>query len=763
MKESKVITDMLERTKSALNTLFKPEFYRLTDESAKEKFLNLLSIPGLCLHDTIKEQLAELIKYRNPSRKFSNEELSQGVLEFFNGRPIEDYGVWVFYPWSNRLVHLLDEKEFIEVRTSRNQYKITPDERDVLQKKKIGIIGLSVGQSVAVTLAMERICGELRLADFDLLELTNLNRIRTGVHNLGIAKVYSVAREIAEIDPFLTVRCFPEGINDNTMDAFFTEGGKLDLMIEESDGFDIKILSRYKARELKIPVLMEASDRCMVDVERFDLEPARSILHGLVDHLDIKTLKSLRTTEEKIPYMLDVLGIDTASPRLKASMLEIEQTINTWPQLASAVTMGGGITADVARRLLLGYFKDSGRYFVDVEELIGNKLVKVQKQQEITLETNNPELLKDLVNGTPQVLEDAEIEKLVEAACLAPSLGNSQPWKWYQNEGDLYLTVDSDRLLKSSDPENTYLYLACGAAIENLCLEANNTSIKGKVQSFPLKSNPDLIARLQFEREVAKQESALASYIPLRHTNRAFANSKPVTEQELESLIHSFRNAANSDLSFIQDKSTIHALAGIYGRSERLRLLDVCLNTEYFENELQTAKFSSQKTGYPLSQLHAPVAMQYATAVFQDRRVGEHIMDWGKGQSLEKYHERVFDSTPAIGIVQIQNKSPESLLQLGRSIQRLWLEAQALGLSFHPVCLPSIIPVLFRLNANNNKHWPENIFCLHERLTHDIDTIFTKLGKPVPVFMFRIFNSDNPVKKTTRLDLKSVFKNLNKK
>ena len=46
---------------------------------------------------------------------------------------------------------------------------------------------------------MERICGEIRLADFDILELTNLNRIRTGVHNLGLSKTYSVAREISEI------------------------------------------------------------------------------------------------------------------------------------------------------------------------------------------------------------------------------------------------------------------------------------------------------------------------------------------------------------------------------------------------------------------------------------------------------------------------------------------------------------------------------------------------------------------------------------
>jgi hypothetical protein len=44
----------------------------------------------------------------------------------------------------------------------------------------------------------------------------------------------------------------------------------------------LKILLREKARALRLPVLMETSDRGMLDVERFDLEPDRPILYGKV-------------------------------------------------------------------------------------------------------------------------------------------------------------------------------------------------------------------------------------------------------------------------------------------------------------------------------------------------------------------------------------------------------------------------------------------------------------------------------------------------
>ena len=43
---------------------------------------------------------------------------------------------------------------------------------------------------------------------------------------------------------------------------------------------DIKAILREGARARRIPVLMATSDRGLVDVERFDLEPQRQILHG---------------------------------------------------------------------------------------------------------------------------------------------------------------------------------------------------------------------------------------------------------------------------------------------------------------------------------------------------------------------------------------------------------------------------------------------------------------------------------------------------
>ena len=352
---------------------YEPIFFVLKIKNQEAEFIKLFKeSSNISIHDEIQGQLEELIKLRHPSKKLSEKELAAEIKHHLGNTPKEFYGVWVYYPWLNKMVHLLDKEEFIEVRTNRNQYKITPEEENILTTKKIGIIGLSVGKAIAMTIATERICGELVLADFDVIELSNLNRIQTGVQNFGVKKTIVVAREIAEIDPYLKVTCYHDGLTEENINDFFTKDGKLDICIEVCDGLLSKIQARQKAKELKVVVVMDTNDKGMIDIERFDLEKNRPIFHGLIEHLDTELLKIAKTNEEKLPYVSAIIGYNTMSKRLKTSLKEIGKSITTWPQLASSVSLGAAITCNTCRRILLNEFNNSGRYFVDIDQIIND-------------------------------------------------------------------------------------------------------------------------------------------------------------------------------------------------------------------------------------------------------------------------------------------------------------------------------------------------------------------------------------------------------
>lgn len=755
----------LKISQAKLEIAFKPVFYRLKNAAELVEFQKTLELPAITITDQITEQISEYIKIKNPHRKFSAEELETEVTKHIGNTLIDLYGVWVYYPWSKRLVHILDEQEFIEVRTSRNQYKITPKERDILLKKKIGVIGLSVGQSVSVTLAMERICGELRLADFDKLELTNLNRIRTGVHNLGLEKVYSVAREIAEIDPYIKVVCFKEGLTEKNMDDFFTKDGKLDLLVEESDGFDIKILCRYKARELKVPVIMEASDRCMVDVERFDLEPSRSILHGIVDHLDIPTLKSLKTNEEKIPYMLDVLGLETTTPRLKASMIEMQQTITTWPQLASAVTMGGGITADVSRRMLLNQFTQSGRYYVDIDELIGNKTNPSDPIASIHNPGKKPVVdevymkrMVETVKVSSSQLKQEDAKQIVEAAIAAPSNGNFQPWKWFFNEGNLFLFKDLLEKDLFTDPKHINSFLSLGATLENASLKANELGYKLSSNLFPLGNGENLIAICSFEPVAHLTKDSLAPFIFKRHTNRTAGTRKTISNEVLRNISNVIKNNTDISLSFTSEVGNIEKISQMVGICERIRLLHPQGHNDYFTKELKWAKKGESVTeGVDIKTLSVPASVETALKVISNPSVAHLLNNWEKGIAFEKLQYSITSTSSAIGLITVSRPSENGYLEAGMAMERVWLEATKNNLAFQPICLPLVF-LNYLEDKRHEEIFSEKISFQIKAIKEQLSFIFSELrSEKEAVFLFRLSEAEKPAAHSLRKPLQTVY------
>src|SRR4051794_19505497 len=178
-----------------------------------------LGDPTVAVVDELAAQLDQLARCRAPREGDPVE-------------PVECEGVWFYYPWRRTLVHLLPKELHRELRFDRNHYAITADEQERLLGLTVSIAGLSVGRAVVTTLVHEGVGGELRLADFDVLDLSNLNRITGGVADVGVSKVVLAAREVAELDPYVEVRIFPRGVEVETLGEF-VDGA--DVVVDECD------------------------------------------------------------------------------------------------------------------------------------------------------------------------------------------------------------------------------------------------------------------------------------------------------------------------------------------------------------------------------------------------------------------------------------------------------------------------------------------------------------------------------------------------
>jgi len=761
---NKFIKDSISRSQQHKDT-YKPVFYRINNPEEEIKLNNLLKEkPYIQIFDTINNQLKDLVKGLSPSVMYNENTLNEAIHKHLQDRDIFKYGVWAYYPWLEKLVHILDEEEYILVRTNRNKHKITQEEQDLLGQKKIGVIGLSVGQSVSLTLAIERGCGELRIADFDVLDLTNLNRIRSGIQNVDLKKTVIVAREIAELDPYLKVVCFDDGITESNIDRFLSENGQLDLLIDECDSFDIKISARKKAKEMGIPVLMEGSDRCTIDIERFDLEPERPVLHGFVEHMDMSVYKSLKTMDERIPYIAPVTGIETLSPRMKASAIEIMTTISTWPQLASAVTYGGGITADISRRIMLGDLKVSGRFFIDIDELISDKKEDIEQSDKIVepkwsaseIETY---IQRNNLNGSEgENISVDVIENLVKSANKAPSGGNNQPWNWHYLNNTLHLFMDKSVAGAYLDPDYISSYISLGAAIENLLLEAsvNDLDVEWK---FTPEYLPNHIALFRFKtgHVATEQNKKLASQINYRHTNRKNGLPTEVNQEDLLYLQQIAETTEDVSLQWLVDDEQKKALGEISGSTDLLRIFTPEAHRDFISKEMRWTQeeIENSADGIGINTLDLSNNDQIGLRLIKDERTVTFLNKINGGSAFKKMSVRQFLSASSIGLITLPEASSMNYLKGGMAAERLWLAAADLGYQIHPVNVPIIFFYKQNFQKENDLSLANDrgILQLHEKFKE----LFNITDNIAEIFLFRLFKAEKSERRTIR---KPILKTL---
>ncbi len=676
------------------NNHFNPQIFSAKKLTDKESYLELLNSGKVWrVFDTIKDQLVDLVKTRNPHQKkesFAESFINREIQRITSEAPLQDYGNWVYYPWSGSLVHILPEMEFNELRLNRNKYKLTEEEQKKLSQLCIGIVGLSVGNAIANTIALEGIYGNLKLADFDDLELSNMNRIRAGIFDIGIPKTTLAARQIYEQNPYANISIFNTGITEDNIDDFFKGTPKLDLVIEECDEIRMKILIREKARSLNLPVLMETSDRGMLDVERFDLEPKRKLFHGLLGNIKYSDIPANLSSEDKIKYALPIVGLETFTPKLGASFLEVEKTISTYPQLGSEVTLGGATICAAIRRLGLGKKLSSGRKFIDLDMIL-------RDDQYNSVDTSNNEIPKEIeqqteennykvkINNCPEF-----IEKIVSYGILAPSPGNCQPWKFIYDEPFLWVLHDMDRSETFSlfDSTHSGAYIAIGAAIKNMEIAAARFGLRVNLESFPLLEKPNIVARLSFEKTPNLQLNESKVLFPqLRHrvTNRKITTRIPLEKSKIQCL-KSIAIQYNCELQVVTEEDILKKIAPILGEGDRIRFLCEELHQELM-SELRWTKEEALKSGsgIDISTLELTANQEAGVKLLSRPDVARFLRKLNGGQRLNEISEEAIISSSGVGLICSKGDRSADKLTGGMGIEHMWLKATEMGLSLHPM------------------------------------------------------------------------------
>lgn len=157
-----------------------------------------------------------------------------------------------------------------------------------------------------------------------------------------------------------------------------------------------------------------------------------------------------------------------------------------------------------------------------------------------------------------------EVASVISLAARAPSLHNSQPWKFRPQRDCIELLADPDRKLAVVDPAGRELMISCGAAVFGLRLGLRRIGRLAGVALQPDPLQPLLLARVWPAGHAARTpaEADLIAAVPHRHTHRGPFSPGEVPARLLDCLVTDAA-AEGCELVLITDRQVV-------GRLDRL-------------------------------------------------------------------------------------------------------------------------------------------------------------------------------------------------
>ncbi len=130
---------------------------------------------------------------------------------------------------------------------------------------------------------------------------------------------------------------------------------------------------------------------------------------------------------------------------------------------------------------------------------------------------------------------DAEtVRAALALAVRAPSVHNSQPWRWEVGTDRLRLYADMTRHLVATDPDRRDLLLSCGATLHHCVIALAASGWRATVQRLPDPADPDLLATVTLVPfSPSDVETSLAEAIPHRRTDRRHYSGREVSPADI--------------------------------------------------------------------------------------------------------------------------------------------------------------------------------------------------------------------------------------
>ncbi|MBN9110795.1 MAG: NAD(P)H nitroreductase [Pseudonocardia sp.] len=130
------------------------------------------------------------------------------------------------------------------------------------------------------------------------------------------------------------------------------------------------------------------------------------------------------------------------------------------------------------------------------------------------------------------------VRSAIDLACMAPSVHNSQPWRWLVGPHTVHLYADLRRWLPATDPDGRDMVISCGAALDHLRIALQASGHRPAVHRLPNPADGDHLAAVELRsNQYADADLSLVNAVPARRSDRRPYGSWPVPAAFVDELV----------------------------------------------------------------------------------------------------------------------------------------------------------------------------------------------------------------------------------
>jgi nitroreductase len=299
---------------------------------------------------------------------------------------------------------------------------------------------------------------------------------------------------------------------------------------------------------------------------------------------------------------------------------------------------------------------------------------------------------------------EQQLEFLTQYAVMAPSVRQSQPWRFEIRNGVVELQAARERHLPKSDPDQRELIISCGAAMQNFVAAARHFGWHPHVEILP--AGTDLLARMSLlhHREPLEMDTILfyalhkSAVVP-----RPFKGSRIVPMGLLSELVL----LANDDatwLTILKDSNARETVGGLVSEGNLIQYRDREFRAELAEG-IKPSRLQPWRRAIRFSEDAGPLAARFEAL---------RMMYMDRGPVFARQDRELALNAPVLAVLGTHNNDPRAWLRAGQTLATVLLRCLSIGVhaSFlnQPVQLPALRTRLCQ-ELGLDGH-PQMLFCL---------------------------------------------------